>query len=343
MLPEVVRTSDCVSLLLYVLLYRVDMPRIDVPPVMTSKGSHGRKVLWLTYWPGCQQRDRGSVPTEGPCPHGRELASELRRIRLVAGMSNSEVARRTGLSQSSVSQLENGQLLPSADQVDHWAHTVGVSERVRKRLRTLAEDAATEVITVRHLLRPGPAAIGEDVGRLEASSTAVHSCEPLVVPGLLQTPEYAKWIMGTLERPGAELVTGTTARMARQALLRDPVRGFEFILTEYGLRWSPIGMPKAVLYNQLSHIGELAELPNVSVGVIGMGVQTKLPLVPFFLYEQVQGDSSGGRIDVVMLETPAAMVVVTDPWMSQATAVIWLGSGRSLTSAQMRSAEFAAE
>jgi len=253
------------------------------------------------------------VSTEGPRPYGQELAAELRRIRLVAGMSNGEVARRTGLSRSSVSQLEDGQLLPSPDQVDHWAHTVGVSERVRERLRTLAEEAATEVISVRHLLRPGPAAIGEDVGRLEASAAAVRSCQPLAVPGLLQTPEYAKWVMGALELPRADLDAGIAARMARQVLLHDPARNFEFILSEYGLRWSPIGTPQAVLWDQLSHIGELAELPNVSVGVIGMGVQTKLGLVPFVLYEQVQSDSPGGRIDVVMLETPAAMVVVTDP------------------------------
>jgi Domain of unknown function (DUF5753) len=84
-------------------------------------------------------------------------------------------------------------------------------------------------------------------------------------------------------------------------------------VTEFGLRWSPVGTPRAILREQLDHISDLAELPNVSVGVIRTGVQTKLSLIPFTLYRGVKIENSNDRIDAVMLETPAAMVVVTDP------------------------------
>jgi transcriptional regulator with XRE-family HTH domain len=254
------------------------------------------------------------VTTDESGGRGRELAGELRRSRLVAGMSRSEVARRTGLSESEVFQLEDGQLLPSLDQVGLWGVAVGVSDLVRRRWQSLTEAAAaTEVIAIRHVLRVGPTAIGEDVGRLEAASARVRSCHTSVVPGLLQIPEYARLVMGSLERPRADLEAATKGRIARQRMLRDPARSFEFIVTEYGLKWSPVGTPRAVMRDQLSHIREMAELPNVSVGVIRTGVQTKLALTSFNLYEDVRAEESTGRIDIVMLETPAAMIVVTEP------------------------------
>ena len=157
---------------------------------------------------------RRNVTTDESHAHGQELAAELRRSRLVTGMSKREVARRTGLSQSNVSQLESGQIVPSLDQVDHWGHAVGVSDLVRERLQALAETAAsTEVMAVRHSLPAGLTAIGEDVGRLEASSAAVRSCEPLLVPGLLQTPGYARHRVGRRKGSAAPPVTFRGSRL----------------------------------------------------------------------------------------------------------------------------------
>jgi transcriptional regulator with XRE-family HTH domain len=250
---------------------------------------------------------------EGSRGQRQELAAELRRIRLLSGLSHTEVARQTGLSESSVSRLESGQVLPSFDEVDHWSYAVGASKRVREQLRALTEAAATQVMALRPWLKAGLAAMQEDVGRLEASAAAVRSCEPFIVPGLLQTPEYAKRIMDTIPRPRAELEAGASARIARQAVVQDPARSFEFIVTEYGLRWSPLGTSRAVLSAQLHHISELAELPNVSVGVIRTGAQTKVPLVPFIIFEGVQVEDSVGQIDIVMLEPVTPVIVVTDP------------------------------
>jgi hypothetical protein len=108
--------------------------------------------------------------------------------------------------------------------------------------------------------------------------------------------------------------------------MHDQARSFEFIVTEFGLRWSALGTSRAVLSAQLSQISELAKLPNVSVGVIRIGVQTKVPLMPFTLYQGVQVEDSVGPIDIVMLETPAPVVIVTDPVdvRSYANFLAWL-------------------
>lgn len=243
-----------------------------------------------------------------------ELAAELRRTRLIAGLSHGEIARQAGLSESSVSRLENGQILPSLDDLDHWSFAVGASKRVREQLRVLAETAATEVMALRPWLRTSVAEIQDDIGRLEASAAAVRSCEPLIVPGLLQTAEYAARIMGSFGHPQAELEAATTARIARQSVMHDTKREFEFILTEYGLRWSPLGTSRAELSAQLDHISELAEVPNVSVGVIRTGVQTRAALLQAFtLYQGVTAEDSQELIDIVLLETPGPVIVVTDP------------------------------
>jgi transcriptional regulator with XRE-family HTH domain len=264
--------------------------------------------------------ERGSeigaaVADEGPPLQRQQLAAELRRIRLLAGMSSSDVARKTGLSSSNVSRFESGQVVPSPDQVDRWSHAVGASQLVREQLRVLTEAAATDVMVFRHhLLAPVPAATQEDVGRLEVAATVLRSCEPFLVPGLLQLPEYARQVMGVFGWPNAELDEAIAARVARQALMDDPARSFEFIVTEFGLRWSPTGTSRAVLSAQLSHIAEVAELPNVAVGVIRTGVPTRVALLQsFILYERVMVEDAADRIDLVLLETPAATIIVTDP------------------------------
>jgi transcriptional regulator with XRE-family HTH domain len=253
------------------------------------------------------------MTAEEPRGKRQELAAELRRTRLLAGLSHREVADQAGLSQSDVSQLESGQVSPSLDEVHQWSYAVGASKRVSEQLVALTEAVATEVTSLRPWLQAGAVAAQEDIGRLEASAACVRSCEPFLVPGLLQTREYAKHILNAFPRPVAELEAAASARFARQAVVHDPSRRFEIIVTDYGLRWAPLGTPRAVLSAQISHINQLAELPNVSVGVIRAGVQTKVPLMPFNHYEGVEVKGSATRIDIVMMETPASVIVVTDP------------------------------
>jgi transcriptional regulator with XRE-family HTH domain len=266
------------------------------------------------------------MTAEEPRRQRQELAAELRRTRLLAGLSHGEIAHETGLSESNVSRLESGQALPSLDEVHQWSYAVDASKRVSEQMVALTEAVATEVTALRPWLQAGYAAAQEDFGRLEAAAATVRSCEPFLVPGLLQTREYAKQILNAFARPMAELEAEASARFARQALVHDPSRRFEFIVTDYGLRWAPLGTPRAVLTAQINHINELAQLPNVSVGVIRTGVQTRVPLMPFYHYEGVEVKGSTRRIDIVMIETPASAIVVTDPVdvRSYANHLAWL-------------------
>jgi hypothetical protein len=102
--------------------------------------------------------------------------------------------------------------------------------------------------------------------------------------------------------------------MRRQEIIRDPLRSFEFILSESGLNWSPPGTPQIILSNQIRLIAELAGRPNISIGIIRANVQTKVPFMhSYYIYENTAFEGSADKIDVVLLETPSAAIIITDP------------------------------
>jgi transcriptional regulator with XRE-family HTH domain len=246
-------------------------------------------------------------------PQTGELAAELRRIRLAAGLSRVQIAREVGLSEPDLSRLETGQVTPSASEVARWSYAVGASDRVRQQLLSLAA-AASEVIALPYWLQTDVVALQDEASRLEASSPSQRTCLVGLIPGLLQTREYAEMIMEFNALPKADHLAAVDARIRRQAVIHDPARRFEFILSESGLKWTRPGMSRTVLRNQIRHITELTELPNISVGVIRANAQTKVPFMQsYYIFEDVSFEGSADKIDLVLLETPPAAIVITDP------------------------------
>lgn len=243
----------------------------------------------------------------------RELAAELRRIRLAAGLSRTDIAHEVGLSESDLSQLETGQVTASVSEVARWSYAVGASDRVKQRLLSLAA-AASEVIALPYWLQTDVVALQEELSRLEASSPSQRTCLMGLVPGLLQTREYAEKIMEFNALPQSDQEAAVDARMRRQHLIHDPERSFEFILSDTALKWSRPGTSQTVLQNQIRHIAELAELPNVSVGVVRADAQTNAPFIQsYYIYENASFEGSPDKVDLVMLETPPAVILITDP------------------------------
>ena len=101
--------------------------------------------------------------TEGPPGEPRiqrsQLGAELRRIRMLAGLSGRELAQAAGLSQSTVSRAERGESVLSLPEVTAWADTTGLPGDRRAVLLALAEAAVNEVATFRVRLASGLAAV----------------------------------------------------------------------------------------------------------------------------------------------------------------------------------------
>ncbi|MFC5828493.1 helix-turn-helix domain-containing protein [Nonomuraea insulae] len=210
------------------------------------------------------------------------LGAELRRLRDMAGISGRELADLIGISQSKVSRIEAGAAMPSSVQVAKWAVAVSAPEDARQVLDSLVQAAFTEVQTWRTALHTRPH-LQRDIQKLEQSTRRIFTYQPALVPGLLQTAEYAKRVL-TLFQPGhpeGKIANVLAARLDRQLILYDESKEFEFLITEAALRWRP-GPPRLLLA-QLDRIASLSTLENVSVGLIPLSAQAVASMTHAFV------------------------------------------------------------
>ncbi|GAA0998286.1 helix-turn-helix transcriptional regulator [Acrocarpospora macrocephala] len=208
----------------------------------------------------------------GAIPIGLQLAAELRQLRELAGVSGRDLAQRIGVSQSTVSRIESGRVLPSLPLVTAWRKKVGASAETQDRLASLTEAAHTEANPWRVALRER-GHLQDDVQEQETLARTVRVFQPSVVPGLLQTAEYARRVFSLFQVPyaDADLAAAVAGRLRRQLALYESDRQFDFLITEAALRWRP-GQPRLLLA-QLNQIASIGTLENVSIGLIPQDVE----------------------------------------------------------------------
>ena len=212
-------------------------------------------------------------PQTEPRVQRQRLGAELRRLRVLAGMTGREVERLAKISHPRLSRIENGEIAPTLPQLRAWARVIGIKGDALTRLLSMTEAAVNEVTTYRARARAGYAAIQQPVQQEEAVTRVKRGFQAATVPGLLQTDDYAAHVLhlGSMVfygRPRDDVDEAVQMRRGRQAVLGDPTKEFEFIMTESALRWRPSGMPLEVHQAQMDRIIALMALGNVSVGVI---------------------------------------------------------------------------
>lgn len=200
-----------------------------------------------------------------------ELAKRLRQLRADAALSGIAAGARAGISQPMVSRWERGRNVPDPQQVASYAAALGARDDERDVLVSLAarlDEVREQNIPARVVLSRGAADFQRRVGRLEQGATRVRTFTPTVVPGLLQTEEYARAVFGAGGLiVGDDLSDAVNARLARQRLLGEVnSRQFTLLMTEGALRW--MALSPAAMVRQLDQIAETADLPQVAVGVI---------------------------------------------------------------------------
>jgi transcriptional regulator with XRE-family HTH domain len=198
----------------------------------------------------------------------QRLAAALRALRTDADLTQTQLAERLGLSQSKVTKVERGATLPQPEDVDAWALECGASPTERAELVALAERLATRLDSWRAAVAPGRVKLQQEVAARERAASVIRVWQPNIIPGLLQIPAYIEWVF-RLGRKGAgpdepleELVA---ARVARQAVLVDLGKRFEFVLGEAVL----VRMALAEFGGaQRARLDRDARRPNVYVGVV---------------------------------------------------------------------------
>ncbi|WP_344917753.1 helix-turn-helix transcriptional regulator [Streptosporangium oxazolinicum] len=197
----------------------------------------------------------------------RRLASELRRLRQAAGLSQEDVAEKTNVNIVTLYRIETAQTKPQLRTLIALLDAYAVTGDTRADLLALQKEAKQRG-WLNGFEADLPGKYSAYIG-LESEARQVINYESLFIPGLLQTEEYMrKMIRGV--RPTAtddEIESRVGARMQRQALLENTVPlQLWAILDEAALRRKIGG--DAVMRDQLSHLAQQAKRPHITLQVI---------------------------------------------------------------------------
>ncbi|MFJ3900269.1 helix-turn-helix domain-containing protein [Streptomyces sp. NPDC090025] len=199
--------------------------------------------------------NKGSKASKGSPGAAKAFGRLLRFYRERAKVSMERLGTVTGYSKSQVAMIERGERKARGD-------FVPVADKFLR-----AQGALIEV--AQEVTASGVAAWFEDYLEEEAKAAVIHKFEPQLVPGLLQTPEYARAVF-TGAVPALdedEIEANIAARMDRHRLFfRTPPPVVTFVL-EKGALTKPLG-GKDVLRKCLMYMRECADLRNVTIQVI---------------------------------------------------------------------------
>ncbi|MEU4239377.1 helix-turn-helix transcriptional regulator [Actinoplanes sp. NPDC026619] len=203
-----------------------------------------------------------------PTVRRRRLAAALRRLRDQSGRTIDDVAKEVGISKSALSRIENAQVSISVPAASSLLSTYGVEGDDFEALLQIAREARkrgwwqsySEVL---------PDWFETYVG-LEAEASEIRTFESQLVPGVLQTPDYARAIIRA-EHPEA-----STAEVDRRVELRMRRQGAEhrpklWVILDQSVLMRPVGGP-SVMREQLERLQASAETPGVTIQVLPFDV-----------------------------------------------------------------------
>ncbi|MEV7675660.1 MULTISPECIES: helix-turn-helix domain-containing protein [unclassified Streptomyces] len=201
-----------------------------------------------------------------PTVRRRRLGQELRKLREAKNMTAEQVAERLLVSQSKISRLENGRRSISQRDVRDLCGVYEVEdERMVDSLMQMAKDSRQQGWWHAFGDIPYSVYIG-----LETDAESLRMYEPQIIPGLLQTHEYAEAVIaGALpESTPADIEKRVQVRTRRQERIRDEERPLRlWAVIDEGALHRIVGS-RQLMVQQLEHLLEQSQLPHVTVQVM---------------------------------------------------------------------------
>lgn len=222
------------------------------------------------------------------------FADELQAARAKAGMSRDELAPRINYSASLIGMIETGRRVPTLDfarRCDAVFGLPGTFERIQQHLRTAPFPS---------WFRP--------FAQHEAEATSLRTFQLALVPGLLQSADYARAVLST--RIGAtedEIEKLVSARLDRQTILAREDPALLWVVIDEGAVRRPVG-GREVMRVQVDHLVEMAQHANVVIQVIPAGVGAHEGLLGAFVIAEFANAPS-----IVYLETSLTGMIVERP------------------------------
>src|SRR5438309_1792458 len=211
----------------------------------------------------------------------RELARSLLMLRNRAGLTTRALAEKIGASAANISNWERAERQPSEQRLTQLLDALEATDVERERMLGLRRQADGPGQLV-----AGQPSIGAQLTQLieyEQVARNITAVAPLVIPGLLQTSDYAR---ATLQG-NSDIETRVKLRAGRRYVLtrsRQPAGLAAFIDSEVLVR--PIAAPD-IMADQLRHLLRMAELPNITIQLVSSTTPGYNPMMagPFILFE----------------------------------------------------------
>ncbi len=194
-------------------------------------------------------------PTTGPLDF---FGAEVRRWRTAAGLSQEQLGQRVGYSGAQVGKVETGERAPSQDFAQHCDQAL--------------PGAGGLFLRIYHLARRWdggyPSWFVEWV-QAEGRAITLHTWEPLLIPGLVQTPGYARALFQAWRsaRTDAELDQLVSARIERQLIFERPRPPSLWAVIDEGVLTRCVGTPQT-MRDQLAHLLDVSDRLPITIQVV---------------------------------------------------------------------------
>ena len=208
-------------------------------------------------------------PSGSPTVGRRRLAAELRRLRTSTGKTAEDVGKALGWSKAKISRYELAQSGLKPADIERLLEFYEVQGSHREQLLALAEEAThkgwweaySDVLTEGHL----------GYISLEAEAKSILEWQINVIPGLLQTEQYARAVLSGYQEVATisprAIERRLETRLIRQQLLtRDEPLEYLALLDESVLHRQRGA--ESVMRAQLRRLANVSELPNVTIQIL---------------------------------------------------------------------------
>ncbi|MFF3555393.1 helix-turn-helix domain-containing protein [Streptomyces tsukubensis] len=241
---------------------------------------------------------------------GFRLGTDLRKLREEKGLTADGVAREMGFSRPKLSRIETGENKVSPNDLKALLHMYGVDD---------PDEVKAYLIRAKEAHKPGwwqrhsdslPREYVDFIG-LEATASAIQTFQPNLIPGLLQTPAYARSVIEANPAilPPADIDGLVKIKQSRQEKLAgdEPPRLWA-IVGESSIRQRVGGF--AVMLEQLQHLEQMATVPHVTIQVLPYRAGAHAGLTGGFV---IFSFPSEREPDIVCVETQTGTLYMDEP------------------------------
>ncbi|HEV7979814.1 helix-turn-helix transcriptional regulator [Amycolatopsis sp.] len=229
------------------------------------------------------------------------LGKRLRELRVAAKVSGKELAESLSWVGSKISKIENGKQSPTDADIRDWARATN-SEAQTASLLAALHNLEQQHAEWNRVLKAGMRAHQLTLSQLDEKTKFYRGFENTVIPGLIQTPEYARARFAQVvmvHKVPNDINEAVKARMQRQEMLYRPDKRFHFVLTEAALRYRLVSAD--IMLGQLDRLMAISTMRNVKLGIIGFETQYVTdPRHGFWVYDDhvVQFESYSAEINL---------------------------------------------